>query len=130
GENILLGLNPRVSSEVQLVTFATVTDVDESGNPVSRFDIRLPEARTQELSTRVGVRSGETVVMGGVLERNQPTFVEPVPALANLPLIGALFRRRTEVDAPRYLLIFVTATIVSESGEFVLPRTEEPVAAP
>lgn len=130
GENILLGLNPRVSSDVQLVTFATVTDVDESGNPVSRFDIRLPEARTQELSTRVGVRSGETVVMGGVLERNQTTFVESVPVLGNLPLVGALFRRRTEVDAPRYLLIFVTATIVSDSGEFVLPRTEAPAAAP
>jgi type IV pilus assembly protein PilQ len=126
GENITLGLNPKVSSDVQLVTFATVTDVDEAGNPVSRFDIRLPEARTQELSTRVIVRSGETVVMGGVLERNQTTFVEAVPVLGNLPLLGALFRRRTEVDAPRYLLIFVTASIVSESGEFVRPKQEAP----
>lgn len=123
GENILLGLHPKVSQEVQLVTFATLTDVDENGNPVSTFDIRLPEARTQELSTRVNVRSGETVVMGGVLEREQTTFVESVPLLGNLPVIGTLFRRRTEVDAPRYLLIFVTATIISESGEFVLPAS-------
>lgn len=129
GESITLGLNPKVSSDVQLVTFATVTDVDEAGNPVSRFDIRLPEARTQELSTRVIVRSGETVVMGGVLERNQTTFVEAVPVLGNLPLLGTLFRRRTEVDAPRYLLIFVTASIVSESGEFILPKKEAPAAA-
>ncbi len=130
GGSILLGLHPRVSSEVQLVTFATITDLNERGEPVSRFDIRLPEARTQELSTRASVRSGETVVMGGVLERNQTTFVESVPVLGNLPLIGALFRRRTEVDAPRYLLIFVTATIVAETGEFIVPRTEEPLAAP
>jgi type IV pilus assembly protein PilQ len=122
GESILLGLHPKVSQDVQLVTFATISDVDETGKVVSRFDIRLPEARTQELATRVGVKSGETVVMGGVLERNQTTFVESVPILGNIPLIGSLFRRRTEIDSPRYLLIFVTATIVSESGEFVLPK--------
>lgn len=123
GESILLGLHPKVSQDVQLVTFATISDVDETGKVVSRFDIRLPEARTQELTTRVGVKSGETVVMGGVLERTQTTLVESVPLLGNIPLIGALFRRRTEVDSPRYLLIFVTATIVAESGEFVMPKS-------
>ena len=128
GQSVLLGLNPKVSQDVQLVTFATITDVDAQGNPVSRFDIKLPELRQQELATRVSVKSGETVVMGGVLERNQTTFVESVPVLGNLPIIGAMFRRRTEVDAPRYLLIFVTATIVSESGEFVLPKKEPPAA--
>lgn len=124
GKSILLALNPKVSQDVQLVTFATITDVNESGQPVSTFEIKLPELRQQELATRVSVQSGETVVMGGVLERNQTTLVESVPVLGNLPLIGALFRRRTEVDAPRYLLIFVTASIVSETGEFMLPKKE------
>ena len=58
--------------------------------------------------------------MGGVLERQRSTFVESVPILGDLPVIGALFRRRTEVDTPRYLLIFVTATIVKDTGEFLV----------
>lgn len=120
GQNILLALRPRVSQDVQLVTFATLSDVDASGNIISTFDIRLPESRTQELSTRVIVRSGETIVMGGVLEREQTTFVESVPVLGSIPILGPLFRRRTEIDRPRYLLIFVTATILSESGEFIV----------
>jgi type IV pilus assembly protein PilQ len=124
GQNILLALRPRVSQDVQLVTFATLSDVDASGNIISTFDIRLPESRTQELSTRVVVRSGETVVMGGVLEREQTTFVESVPVLGSIPIIGPLFRRRTEIDRPRYLLIFVTATILSESGEFIIYQEE------
>lgn len=119
GQTILLGLKPRVNSEVRLTTFATVTDVDEFGRPVNTFDIRLPEYRTQELATRVAVKSGETVVMGGVLSREQSTFVESVPILGSLPIIGAAFRNRTEVDRPRYLLIFVTATILSDTGEYV-----------
>lgn len=124
GQHIILALNPRVNTDVQLVRFATLTDVSpgvSGGQPtVSTFDISLPQYRTQELATRVVVKSGETVVMGGVLEREKSTLVEAVPVLGNIPILGALFRRRTEVDRPRYLLVFVTATIVTDSGEFLI----------
>jgi type IV pilus assembly protein PilQ len=126
GKTIFLALNPQVNQDVQLVPFATITDKDETGRVVSTFDIRLPESRTQDLATRVIVRSGQTVVMGGVLERQQTTFVESVPILGNIPIIGAAFRRRTELDKPRYLLIFVTATLLSETGEFLIYDEEEP----
>jgi type IV pilus assembly protein PilQ len=119
GKNILLALNPRVNTDVQLVRFATLVDNSGTGAP-STFDINLPQYRTQELSTRVVVKSGETVAMGGILERDKSTFVESVPVLGNIPIIGALFRRRTEVDKPRYLLVFVTATILTDSGEFLI----------
>lgn len=124
GKTILLALRPKVNQEVELVTFASVKDIDPNGNVISSFDIRLPEARTQELSTRVLVRSGETVVMGGVLEREQLTLVESVPVLGNIPIIGAAFRKRTEVDKPRYLLVFVTATLLGENGEFIIYEDE------
>lgn len=114
GQTIYLALFPEVNQDVQLVPFATVAD--STGNS---FEIRLPESRTQSLNTRVIVQSGQTVVMGGVLEREQATFVESVPVLGKIPIIGSAFRRRTEVDKPRYLLIFVTATLLSESGEFI-----------
>lgn len=126
GESIMLALHPEVNQEVKLVTFATVTDRDLAGNVISSFDIRLPESRTQEISTRVIVKSGQTVVMGGVLERSQLTFVESVPILGNIPIIGAAFRKRTEADKPRYLLIFVTATLLSDSGEFVVFEESKP----
>jgi type IV pilus assembly protein PilQ len=119
GNHIILALNPTVNTDVQMVKFATVSDFNQDGDLQNTFDINLPQYRTQELATRVVVRSGETVVMGGVLERQRSTFVESVPVLGDLPLIGALFRRRTEVDQPRYLLVFVTATLVGDGGEFV-----------
>jgi type IV pilus assembly protein PilQ len=119
GESIMLALAPKVTSEVELVTFAEVRDRNETGQLVSSFDIRLPESRDQELATRAVVQSGETVVMGGVMQRERSTFVESVPLLGNLPVLGAAFRNRTEVDQPRYLLVFVTATLLSETGEFI-----------
>jgi len=131
GKHIVLALNPRVNTDVQMVKFATLQDnlgTDPvTGKPIGNsFDISLPQYRTQELSTRVVVKSGETVVMGGVLERQKSTLVESVPVLGDLPLLGFLFRRRSEQDTPRYLLVFVTATILTESGEFLIyddPKT-------
>ncbi len=125
GQHIMLALNPRVNTDVQLVPFATLTD-NTGGSNFNAFTISLPQYRTQELNTRVVVKSGETVVMGGVLERQKSTFVEAVPVLGSIPVIGALFRRRSEQDTPRYLFVFVTATILTESGEFL---KYEPISA-
>jgi type IV pilus assembly protein PilQ len=128
GKHIVLALNPRVNTDVQLVRYATLTDFNSAGQLQSTFDINLPQYRTQELATRVVVKSGETVAMGGVLERQKSTFVEAVPVLGNIPVLGALFRRRTETDTPRYLLVFVTATILTESGEYLIYDDSPPPA--
>jgi type IV pilus assembly protein PilQ len=128
GKSILLALNPIVNTDVQLVKYTTLSQYGIGTNVQSSFDIKLPTYRTEELSTRVSVKSGQTVVMGGVLQRERSTFVESVPVLGDLPIIGALFRRRTEIDTPRYLLIFVTASIVKDTGEFLVFEDEHPAS--
>ena len=120
GNSILLALNPRVNTQVQLQTYTTISQFTAVGSPPQTFDIKLPTYRTEELATRVVVKSGETVVMGGVLEQEKSTLVESVPVLGDIPILGALFRRRTDSDTPRYLLVFVTASIVKDNGEFLV----------
>lgn len=122
GETILLALNPTVNSDVKMTTFSSIKDYNSSGELINSFDIKLPEMNTQSLSTRVAIRSGQTVALGGVMQRNQQTFSESVPVLSSIPLIGNLFRKRSEVDKPRYLLIFVKATIMNDSGELIVPK--------
>lgn len=122
GETILLALRPTVTSDVEMTEFTSVTDYDENGKPFKSFSIKLPQMNEQTLSVRAAVKSGQTLALGGVMERKQETFSESVPVLSSLPLIGNLFRKRSEIDKPRYLLIFVTATIISDSGEFIVPQ--------
>jgi len=116
GRHIMLALNPSVKTDVQLVDYATI----KQGDLAQDLVIKLPQYRTQELATRVVIKSGETVAMGGVLERQTSELVESVPILGSIPYIGVLFRRRTSVDTPRYLLVFVTATILNDSGDGVI----------
>ncbi|HEX5219075.1 MAG TPA: type II secretion system protein GspD [Verrucomicrobiae bacterium] len=117
GRHILLALNPSVKTDVQLVDYATIQQ--SISNNVDLV-IKLPQYRTQEMATRTVIKSGETVAMGGVLERQTTELVESVPILGSIPYIGSLFRRRTAVDTPRYLLVFVTATIINDSGDGVV----------
>ena len=112
-------------SRSRVRTIDEVTDGEQN-----KIEIFLPKWRTQELATRVVVGSGQSIMMGGVLEREQRTIVESVPILGNLPGIGALFRKRSTIDKPRYLLIFVTATLLDDTdGSFVTyeqPGDERP----
>ena len=126
GQNILLALHPVVNQNVTYVSLDGKT-VDKSN--ANAMQVFLPKWRTQELATRVVVGSGQSIMMGGVLEREQRTIVESVPILGNLPGIGALFRKRSTIDKPRYLLIFVTATLIDTDGSFVTykqPGNERP----
>jgi type II secretory pathway component GspD/PulD (secretin) len=138
GQSILLALHAVVNQNVSYVSLKgqTIDEVTESekdqknkDNATASLEIFLPKWRTQELATRVVVGSGQSVMMGGVLEREQRTIVESVPILGNLPGIGALFRKRSTIDKPRYLLIFVTATLIDPDGSFVTyeqPGNERP----
>jgi type IV pilus assembly protein PilQ len=54
------------------------------------------------------------VVLGGVYEQTKSNTVNRVPFFADLPIVGALFRSRSELDEKNELLIFVTPKIVKE----------------
>jgi len=70
----------------------------------------------RELQTNVLVNNGETVVLGGVYERTRSKNTSRVPFFADLPLIGVLFRNKSNQDDKSELLIFVTPKIIKETS--------------
>ena len=86
-------------------------------NQFQQVAVKLPTIQRREVQTKVVVRSGETVVMGGLIESVSTEVVHRIPILGSLPLIGALFRREDTVEMRRNLIIFVTATVISDRGE-------------
>ena len=72
--------------------------------------------RTQNADTRVLVRDGETVVIGGLTVTELQEVRSGIPLLMDLPLIGGLFRVTTESQIQRDLMILVTPHIVR--GDF------------
>ncbi|WP_062152366.1 type IV pilus secretin family protein [Beggiatoa leptomitoformis] len=66
----------------------------------------------REVETQVLVDNGETVVLGGVYEQKTENKVERVPFFSDLPLVGNLFKTRTNTENKSELLIFITPRII------------------
>jgi len=67
---------------------------------------------TKEARTRVIVRDGGTTVIGGIYEVTTNQGEDRVPGLANVPIIGHLFKNRRRSDENSELLIFITPRVI------------------
>lgn len=67
---------------------------------------------TQEARTRVIVRDGGTTVIGGIYEVTTDEGEDRVPGLANIPILGYLFKNHRRSDQNSELLIFITPRVV------------------
>ncbi|NBB93879.1 MAG: type IV pilus secretin PilQ [Gammaproteobacteria bacterium] len=74
----------------------------------------IPSIDTRELSTRILVDNGQTVVLGGIFQEERTYQEQKVPVLGDVPMLGNLFRSRSTEDLKRELLIFVTPSILDE----------------
>jgi len=86
---------------------------DRIGAPLNQF--LPPPINTKQVTTKILVENGGTVVIGGIFGREENVVVNKVPLLGDIPVIGHLFRNTVRVDNKRELLIFVTPRILSET---------------
>ncbi len=71
----------------------------------------IPPIDTQRAVTQVQVSDGETTVIGGIYVSREQATQDRTPGLYRLPLLGWLFKRNTNEDESRELLIFITPKI-------------------
>ncbi|KEY58661.1 DNA uptake porin HofQ [Serratia sp. DD3] len=66
----------------------------------------------QEIKTQVTVKNGETIVLGGIFQRQNTQGVDKVPGVGDVPLLGALFKQQIKQHKRRELVIFITPTLI------------------
>lgn len=143
---IELNVTPSVGADMSTITLSMVPEISEfvryehyevgsrrgygdttqaTTNGAATSLVKLPIFRRSKIETEVIVQSGETVVMGGLISSSESKKTDGVPFLSSIPLIGRLFRHDGVEEVEQNLLIFVTATILSERGENLIPIMEE-----
>jgi type II secretory pathway component GspD/PulD (secretin) len=100
------------------VILATVTP---QVTAVAELDVKtgLPTVSTRLAETTVLLRDGETLFIGGLQLQQHDTLTRKIPVLGDLPLIGGLFRAKTQRRAATELAIFVTPRIITSSNREV-----------
>jgi type IV pilus assembly protein PilQ len=106
-----LDVTPQVTAEGTILMDINI----QKRNP--EFALAVPGANaapisTKEARTRVIVRDGGTTVIGGIYEVSTNEGEDRVPGLANVPIIGHLFKNRRREDSNNELLIFITPRVV------------------
>ena len=108
---IILLATPHITDEDHVLL---TLHVERSAADVAESDIGLI-FRTQNVDTRVLVRDGETVVMGGLTVTERGEVRSGIPLLMDLPLLGGLFRTTSIAETQRDLMILVTPNIVQRT---------------
>ena len=86
---------------------------------------KIPEISVKEIDSVVTMRSGQVVIMGGLMEDRIEIDETGLPLLSDIPWLGYLFRAKTEKIKKTELVILIRATIVPTIGPAVHPYDAE-----
>ncbi|NND90583.1 MAG: hypothetical protein HKN42_06935 [Granulosicoccus sp.] len=111
--------------------------IDASGNVRTRVETEIsqldpavsvqgaPGLLTRKAQTQVNVRSGETIVISGLLSSESSKDIDSLPGIGKLPVIGSFFRARNTRKAVSELVIFVTPEIVEPATAYLDTRQHQ-----
>lgn len=100
------------SGEIQMTVSPEVSNIDESAG-VQTGSIIVPGFRSRKASTTVTLKSGQSFVIGGLLQDNLRSQVNKIPFLGDIPILGALFRSTSYEKDQTELAILVTPEFVN-----------------
>lgn len=104
GDSVLLAIEQEVSS----VAKSQATGTSTLG----------PTFDTRTVKNAVLVKSGETVVLGGLMDEQTKEEVSKVPLLGDIPVLGYLFRSTSNTTAKRNLMVFIRPTILRDANVY------------
>ncbi|MFW6438192.1 MAG: hypothetical protein ACOCZ7_04175 [Armatimonadota bacterium] len=112
------GGNGEITSDVECEV-SNIVDIDsETG---------IPRLSTRRAEAVVRARDGETIVIGGLLQRQQETTERHIPILSEIPIIGELFQSTNKRNTDTELVFFLTPRVVDATvaGEIANEAIEE-----
>jgi MSHA type pilus biogenesis protein MshL len=74
--------------------------------------ISLPKVEVKNVSTTVRVSDGDTIILGGLIDKDTGKTDSGVPGLSQVPGLGWLFKSRTQIESVRELVIIMNIRVV------------------
>ena len=115
-EFVDVGIKLAVTPIVNLADNTIVMDVKPEVSEVTDQSVQgVPRISTQEAQTRVEVKDGETVVIGGLMKENKRNSEDGIPFLQRLFLLKYLFSKEENRNESRELIVFITPHILNRN---------------
>ena len=112
----ILTVVPQISADKR-VTLTISTELSSiSDDTVGEID--SPVFNENTVSTKLIVDNKDTILLGGIIQKNNSTTTNGIPFLKDIPYLGALFSGTSEEGGKKELVIFVKATVVDNKSEY------------
>lgn len=108
GVNLVVTPSVNAGNIVSMQIDQTLTDI---GQNVAAADDQ-PNFLQRQISSKVAVRTGQTIVLGGLIRDTDRSSRAGVPLLADVPVLGALFSNRKTNKDRTELLVIITPRVV------------------
>ncbi len=135
---VILDVRPQVGPDNYTIDLDLVPQVIEFegfinyGTPITIPDddelyvltenvINLPVFNNRQIKTSVQVYDQHTVVLGGLIREDVNTIDDKIPLLGDIPGLGRLFRSKVKESTKKNLMIFVTPSLITPTGELLNP---------
>lgn len=119
---IRLAIQPRVnqSGAIRATIDSEVSSIDNSVTTPSG-----PALLTRQTKTEFNVLDGDTIVLSGLVSRDQSNDIDKLPLLGDIPIIGALFRSKRFRNQETELVVFVTPRVIDSRTPDLVERVEQ-----
>jgi general secretion pathway protein D len=116
-----VGTTLKVTPHIQKDGYVSLDVEQKTESVIPRSDDGAVDVQTskREITTKVLVEGGQTIVLGGLIKEDVSQGVSKIPVLGNLPGIGVLFRSNFEKRTKVNLLVFIRPTIVREKSQAI-----------
>ena len=125
---IRLNFIPQItaSGTIRMYVKPEVSTIDLS-NAVSLSGFTIPALATRRIETNVELKEGQSFMIAGLIDDRVTEQMSKIPGLANIPILGNLFKSRLERKSKTELIIIVTPEIVKPyNADDKLPVPEFP----
>jgi type IV pilus assembly protein PilQ len=123
GDSIIIPATENVASTTIDATLSLEVTPTVSYNNFITMDVKVTDdtaptinrIRKKALNTKLMIRNGDTVVIGGIYTENSGTDESGIPGLRRLPILGWLFKAQRLTNTKTELLIFLTPSVVAST---------------
>jgi type II secretory pathway component GspD/PulD (secretin) len=115
---VILNVTPRISAN-DYINLHVVPEVSRKFDTVTKVIngtvFQADQYDIRKMETRVMIPSGNTLVLGGLVQDDNRNASTKVPMLGDIPFLGKAFQSKSKDQQKNNLLIFVTPTIVQDN---------------
>jgi general secretion pathway protein D len=107
GGNVNINVRPTVSR---------VLGYKSDPNPNLKIESLVPEIQVREMESMLQILSGNTAVLGGLMQDDILTNNDRVPGLSRIPGLGKIFTGKNDANRKTELVIFLRPTVIANAS--------------